>query len=208
LPRGLYAIADATYGDPGEWGRRLIDAGVRTLQLRAKGAAPQEVARWTRSLVPLCEERAVVLIVNDHPGVAIQEGATGAHLGQDDGPLAQWRAKSGRPLLLGRSTHDLDQVRAAAAEGADYIGFGPVFGSRTHPGAGSARGLERLAEAVRHSPLPVVAIGGIEADRLPALRATGLWSWAVIRALLQAEDVAEEVRRFSVNVPPPSASGR
>jgi thiamine-phosphate pyrophosphorylase len=150
----------------------------------------------------------VVLIVNDHPWVAIQEGATGAHLGQDDGPLAPWRERAGRPLLLGRSTHNLDQVRAAAAEGADYIGFGPVFGSLTHPGAGSALGLHRLAEAVIHSPLPVVAIGGIDVERLSSLKDTGTWSWAVIRALLQAEDVAEAVRCFSLESPLPSAPGR
>ncbi|RME26583.1 MAG: thiamine phosphate synthase, partial [Deltaproteobacteria bacterium] len=96
------------------------------------------------------------------------------------------RAILGRHALVGRSTHDRAQVRAAVAEGADYIGFGPVYATATKADTAPLVGVAGLAEAVRASSVPVVAIGGITAGRLPEVRATGVHGWAMISAVRDA----------------------
>ena len=188
LPAGLYAIVDASLGDPVRAGARLARAGCHLVQLRAKGWPEARVAEAAAALVAATRDTGCLVVVNDHPAVAAAVGAAGAHIGQDDapGPRAA-RAVLGPDRLLGLSTHDLAQVRRASEEGlADYVGFGPVFASRTAKTAWRPRGVEALAAAVRASRVPVVAIGGVEARRLPALRAAGARHWAVVGALRPA----------------------
>ncbi|MCB9760694.1 MAG: thiamine phosphate synthase [Alphaproteobacteria bacterium] len=184
---GLYGIADAGFGDPVALGRALVLGGARVLQLRCKGWPEARVAEAARALKPCCAAAGVALLINDHPqliGIA-----DGVHLGQGDGPLPD-RALG----LRGRSTHDLDQLAAAVAEGADYVGFGPVFGTTTKEGALPPRGLDALAAVVAASTVPVAAIGGITPARLPAVKATGAASWAIISAILGAPDPAAAAR--------------
>ena len=190
--RGLYGIADTGFGDPVELGRALLEGGACAIQLRAKGWSEDRVAQALRALAPPCRAAGVPLLVNDHPGLV--HLCDGVHLGQEDGPLPS----SG---LRGRSTHSLEQLEAALAEGADYVGFGPVFATSTKRDADPVRGLELLEQVVRRSSVPVVAIGGIDLQRLPQVRATGVASWAVISAILKAPEPALEARRYA----PPSA---
>lgn len=180
IPPGLYGIADAGWGDPWEQWRLLDEEGVGVVQLRCKG--------WPRTrlleLARRCRGRGL-LVVNDDAVVAAEVGAF-VHLGQADGDAPG--------LPFGRSTHTAEQ--AAAAHGAAYIGFGPLFPSRTKSPGHPPRGTAMLAEVVRASPRPVVAIGGIARENLDAVRATGVHGWAVIGAIWSAPDPRAAIRAF------------
>ncbi|MCB9793451.1 MAG: thiamine phosphate synthase [Alphaproteobacteria bacterium] len=187
LPSGLYGIADAGFGDPVELGALWLEGGARALQLRCKGWSQDQVAHAAEALWPRCRAAGVPLIINDWP--ALVQLADGVHLGQGDGPLPEAPGK-----LRGRSTHSLAQLHAAAAEGADHVGFGPVFGTATKVGALPARGVPMLAQVVAAARVPVIAIGGVGPANLAAVKATGAQAWAVISAVLGAEDVVAAAR--------------
>ncbi|MFT5582686.1 MAG: thiamine-phosphate pyrophosphorylase [Cognaticolwellia sp.] len=186
--RGLYGMADADFGEPVALGEMLLEAGACVIQLRAKTWSEERVAQALRQLHPLCKAAGVPLIVNDR--AALAHLADGLHLGQDDGPFP---ANCG---LKGRSTHDVLQLHAAMQEGADYVGFGPMYTTETKAEAGPGRGLLPLAQVLQQSQIPVVAIGGITLARLPELRRSGVRSWAVISAILSAPDPLAAARAF------------
>lgn len=185
LPPGLYGMADATFGDPVLLGRALARGGCRVVQLRAKQATPAERLAMATALLQALADTGALLVVNDDVEVAARSGAHGVHLGQGDGELARARARLGPDALIGRSTHDLAQVDAAVAEGADYIGFGPVFPTRTKVDADPVVGLEGLARACARSGVPVVAIGGLRREELARLATCGAHGWAVVWDLLR-----------------------
>lgn len=194
--RGLYGIADAGFGDPLALGSLLLDAGpLAALQLRCKGWPVDDVAEVARRLHPLCQRAGVPLIINDHLSLVERGLGDGVHLGQTDGRFQRSRLPGG--CLVGRSTHDPAQLAAAAAEGVDYVGFGPVYGTATKGGAGPARGLTALRRAVAESPVPVVAIGGITAGNLHEVRSTGAPCWAVISAILRSADPLAAARNLA-----------
>ena len=197
---GLYGMADASQGDPVALGVWLIDRGVTVVQLRAKGAPQRELVSMARALVGHAARSGARVLVNDDPVAAAQSGAHGVHLGQGDGDVTAARALLGPDAWIGRSTHDLEQVRSATD--VDYLGFGPIFATATKVGAGRARGTARLAQAVAATPLPIVAIGGITAARLPAIRATGVAAWAVVSGLWAAPDRTSALAVFHGAVPP------
>jgi thiamine-phosphate pyrophosphorylase len=197
--RGYYAILDATAelltDDGGALEARankLLAAAPACLQLRAKSASARAIEVGARRLLPLCRAARVPFCVNDRLDVALAVGADVVHLGQDDLPLAdaqRVRALAGRPeLLIGFSTHNLAQARATAAAGADYIGFGPVFGTRSKLNPDPTVGLEALAEACRAVAVPVVAIGGVTLDAVPAVARAGAAAAAIISAIDTAPD--------------------
>jgi len=202
--RGYYAILDATpelLDDAlalAARAERLIAAAPCCLQLRAKAAGARALESAARLLVPLCRAARVPFCVNDRLDVALAVGADVVHLGQDDLPLAdaqRVRAAAGRPdLLIGFSTHNPAQALAAAGAGADYIGFGPVFGTRSKANPDPTVGLAALAAVCRAVSVPVVAIGGITLDAVPSVARAG----ASAAALIAAIDAA----------PDPSAAGR
>lgn len=195
LPPGLYAIADAGFGDPVVLGRTLYEAGCAVVQLRAKGWPPERVEQAAADLRAIAARTGALLIVNDHLDVAVAVGAHGVHLGLEDGDLRAARQRLPDTMLLGRSTRTLAQVDAAQAD-ADYLGFGPIFATDTRPGLPEPRGAAMLAEAVARSPRPIVAIGGINQDNIGAVRASGVHAWAVIAAILRGPDIAEAARGF------------
>jgi thiamine-phosphate pyrophosphorylase len=204
---GYYAIVDAAAGeldDPGRLADRaqaLLAAGPCCLQLRAKGeaATARALDRAARRLLPLCREAGVPFCVNDRLDVALAVGADVAHLGQDDLPLEdalRVRALAGRPdLIIGFSTHNRAQAAAAAAGGADYIGFGPVFGTASKLNPDATVGLEALAEVCRLVAVPVVAIGGITLETAVAVAEAGARAAAVIAAVNGAPDPTAAGRR-------------
>jgi thiamine-phosphate pyrophosphorylase len=202
--RGFYAILDATpemLADAPALearARRLLAAAPCCLQLRAKAAGARALEAAGRLLVPLCRAAGVPFCVNDRLDVALAVGADVVHLGQDDLPLAdaqRVRAAAGRPdLLIGFSTHNPAQALAAADAGADYIGFGPVFGTLSKANPDPTVGLATLADVCRAVSVPVVAIGGITLDAVPSVARAG----ASAAALIAAIDTA----------PDPSAAGR
>ncbi len=186
--QGLYGMADADFGDPVLQGEMLLRAGACAIQLRAKSWRQDQVAQALERLHPLCKQAGVPLIVNDRASLA--HLADGLHLGQSDGPFPPDCG------LKGRSTHDVLQLHAAIQEGADYVGFGPMYSTSTKTEAGPGRGLAPLRLILAQSRIPVVAIGGITLARLPELRATGVESWAVISAVLGAEDPLQAAQAF------------
>lgn len=195
LPRGLYGIADATYGDPVALGTALHEAGCQVIQLRTKGWPKHEVLAAASALRSVCTRSK--LIINDHVDVAAQSQADGVHLGQEDSDPTEARRILGSAALIGLSTHSLAQVRAATA--VDYIGFGPVYRTMTKVQAEQQVGTDLLKQAVKISPIPVVAIGGINASNLQNVQDTGVHSWAAVRAILCAEPIEAGVLQMSVH---------
>jgi thiamine-phosphate pyrophosphorylase len=194
LPSGLYAIADDQFGDPFQIGRDLLMAGVPTLQIRAKSWSTAERVRLGRSLLPLAVERGALLIMNDDLDAATELGV-GLHLGQEDGQGEMARDRLGPNAILGRSTHTLQQI-SDLEPCFDYIGFGPMFSTQTKTTGYSPRGIPLLQQAIAHSPVPIVAIGGITRTNLPTLRQTGVHAWAVISALSTTTVDPAEVATF------------
>lgn len=194
----LYGICDLGYLVPDRAlavSRQLLLGGAGILQLRAKGHEPQTLLPLALQLRELCEEFQVPFIVNDHLELARQSAAHGLHLGQDDGSLSEARAALGPDLLYGRSTHSLTQARAALAEGADYIGFGPLFPTPTKKGRPGI-GLSDIAAMHTHvgSKIPAFCIGGIKPSNLAAVRAAGARRVVIVSHLLTAPDPTSETR--------------
>jgi thiamine-phosphate pyrophosphorylase len=192
----LYAIVDPldTGRTPEDLAAVLLAGGARLLQLRLKTAGSGDLLAAARALRALTARAGALLLINDRPDVARAAGADGVHLGQDDLPVAAARAVIGPGALVGVSIHDVEQARAAAGAGADYLGVGPVFTTTTKVGALPARGLD-LVRAVRAAvTLPLVGIGGITPDTAAAVRAAGADAVAMIGALIRAPDVAAAVR--------------
>ena len=189
----LYAILDLGYVSEEDAARAtqdLLAGGADLLQLRAKGHDPATIRRVARTLIPLCRAARVPFILNDHPALAAELDADGVHIGQDDGSLADARAIVGPGKIIGRSTHSLDQARAALAEGFDYIGFGPLFPTPTKLGRPGI-GLENIAAMEREvgSRIPAFCIGGIKRSNLAQVLAAGARRVVIVSDLLTAEDV-------------------
>ena len=188
----LYAIVDPldTGRTPVALAAALLAGGARLLQLRLKDAGAGALLDAARTILPLARRHGAVFLVNDRPDVARAAGADGVHLGQDDLPVAAARRVLGPGALVGVSTHDVDQARAAATAGADYIGVGPIYATTTKAGALPPRGVA-LVRAVRAAvACPIVAIGGITTDTAPEVRTAGADAVAMIGALVSAPDPA------------------
>ncbi len=196
--RGFYAILDKRDRVLADL---LVDpdgAGARVIQLRWKGSSAPD----TRELVAAAREtkrvasvHGALFIVNDRMDIALAVGADGVHLGQDDLELADalaLRSTSGRAdLLIGISTHDEDQVRAAVAGGADYLGYGPVFATATKENPDPVQGVDRLARAVELAgEVPVVAIGGVTPDNVGECARAGAHAACSIGAVNGCADPA------------------
>ena len=201
----LYCILDLGYcaqADAAAVTASLLSGGAELLQLRAKGHDLATIRRVARCLLPLCRAAGVPFILNDHPALAAELGADGVHIGQDDGPLAAARAAMGPDKLIGRSTHSLDQARAALAEGFDYIGFGPLFPTPTKAGR-PAIGLHDVATMERDvgGRIPAFCIGGIKRANLSSVLAAGARRVVIVSDLLQAPDVQAATRAARAGIP-------
>lgn len=193
---GLYAIVDpaACRGrDPLEVAAAVLRGGCAVLQLRDKTGSDREVLALALRMRALAAAAKVPFVVDDRLDVAIACGAEGVHLGQDDLPIAIARAQAPQ-LQVGLSTHDEVQRARAEAEGADLLGFGPVFPTQSKERPDALVGLSGVEAAVRASRVPVVAIGGIDLSRVPALRARGVRLAAVISAVCGADDPESAAR--------------
>lgn len=194
----LYCILDLGYVEEVDARRvagGLLKGGADVLQLRAKKSDPATIGRIAEGLAPLCRDAGVPLIINDFPVLAAEVDADGVHIGQDDGTLEEVRRIVGPGKIIGRSTHSLDQARAALAEGFDYIGFGPLYPTPTKPGR-PAIGLSDIAAMEKEvgSRIPAFCIGGVNPATLSEVTAAGARRVVVVSALLQARDVEAAVR--------------
>ena len=184
-PRAVRAVVEAA-----------LAAGAPAIQLRDKDADAGALLESARALRVLTRRHGALLFVNDRVDVALAAGADGAHLGPDDLPIAAVRARVPAGFLLGYSTDDPAEARRAAAEGADYIGCGTVYGTTTKADAGEAIGLARLEEVALAVGVPVVAIGGITAERASEVARTAAAGVAVVGAVMGAADPGAVVRRL------------
>ncbi len=173
---------------------RALKAGVKWIQLRDKESSRREIFEEALRLREITGNHNAVLVVNDHPDIALAVHADGVHLGQDDLPLREARKIMGKNRIIGISTHTLEQAKDAESGGADYIGFGPVFLTKTKE-AGSPVGIEMLAGIKRLVNIPVVAIGGISPENVTAVLKTGADAVAVASAIL-CGDIEENAERF------------
>ena len=193
----LYAIVDVldTGRAPEDLAAAYLAGGARLLQLRAKDATSRELLRAAERIAALARAAGALFLVNDRPDVAHAVDADGVPLGQDDLPVAAARRVLGSNRLVGVSTHDLAEARAAVAAGADYIGVGPVYTTASKAKALPARGLDLVARVRAEVRCPSVASGGITAETAPAALAAGADAVAMIAALARAADPGAELRR-------------
>jgi thiamine-phosphate pyrophosphorylase len=179
---------------------QLCGGGVDVLQLRAKKLEAREIERLARQMLPVTRDHGVPLVINDHLEIAAAVGSEGVHVGQDDDAVARARAVVGAECFVGKSTHSLAQAVAAQAEGADYIGFGPLYATGTKPDYVPI-GLQDIAEVHRLVALPIFCIGGVNAGRLDEVITAGARRVVVVSAFLMAGDVSGEVRRLKQRLP-------
>jgi len=190
--RGLHVLAD----DDPRWprgpvavARAACAGGAAVVQLRAKHATDAETLRWAEAIRPLTRDAGVLFLVNDRFDLALAAEADGVHLGQTDLPPGRLPQAARERLLVGRSTHTEAQAHAARDEPVDYVAFGPVFGTRSKDSPYEARGLELLARAAAlAAPLPLVAIGGIDAGNAARVAGAGAAGVAVLSAVVAAAD--------------------
>ena len=185
----LYLILDARpHGRPAtHLAAGALDGGVDAIQLRDKLVPDDELLAAARSLRELCDRHGALLIVNDRPELALACGADGVHLGQEDVPPEEARAMLGSDALIGVSTHSPEQIAAAEASTADYLGVGPVHETPTKPGIRPV-GEELVRHAARHARKPFFAIGGIDPGNVGDVVAAGGRRVAVVRAIRDAPD--------------------
>ena len=194
LPSHFYAIVDTAGGhDPVSLAETLLDAGARIMQLRLKDAPGRDFLAAARAIAEMCRRRGAILIVNDRVDIAILADAHGVHLGQTDLPLEAARRIAGPDMMIGISTHNVEQARAAENGGADYIGFGPMYpGGLRNNVAG--KGLDQLRAIRAAIKIPIVAIGGITEARVAETLAAGADAVAIITDVLTAPDIPAKVR--------------
>jgi len=192
----LYGIIDLGYIQPSEAARvveQMIEGAVDLIQLRGKNKPINELADLAAQLHELTAKASTPLIVNDHAEIASRAPVEGAHVGQDDDSVEVARQKAARDILIGKSTHNIEQARAAQREGADYIGFGPIFATPTKPDYVPI-GLADINRVHAEVSLPIFCIGGINIDNLQSVIDAGAKRVVMVSALLKAHSIVDYAR--------------
>lgn len=198
-----YLVTDASAGDVGRL-TAICDAavkgGVTAVQLRSKGWSDRKLLAAANELRRVCDRGGALFIVNDRVDIALASNADGVHLGVDDLPVAAARALLGSGKFIGYSPETAEDRVMAAEAGADYLGIGPVFGTTTKGDAGEALGLDRFAELVLESTLPVIGIGGIAIDDARSVIDAGAVGVAVVGAVFFADDPRAAAKELASQV--------
>jgi len=192
----LYGILDLSYVDISDATRvaeAMIEGGVDLIQLRGKQQSVNELVDLASDLHKITCRSSVPLIANDYAEIAQKVPVEGVHVGQEDDAISLAREKAGRVIGVGKSTHNLTQAAAAQHEGADYIGFGPIFATPTKPDYAPI-GLTEIARVHVDLTMPVFCIGGIKIDNLEQVIAAGARRVAIVSGLLKAPDIVEYAR--------------
>jgi len=171
-----------------------IAGGADTIQFRQKTGETIQMIRIAEQIQALCKKAGVSFIINDRVDVAIASHADGVHLGQGDFPIPLARKLLGEGAIIGGSAGNEEEARKCFLEGADYIGFGPVYSTSSKEDAGPASGLDLLRRVVEKIPLPIIAIGGINKDNALLVRESGAYGIAVISAVCCEKDPEEATR--------------
>jgi len=189
----LYGIVDFGYVAPDKVAEitcQLLTGGADIIQLRAKGVEMDQIIHAAKQILSLCKSAGIPFILNDFPELAVELDADGVHIGQDDGSIYDVRRSIGDEMLVGRSTHSLEQARNAMDDGADYIGFGPLFPTPTKAGR-PAIGLKEVAkmESEVGQYVPAFCIGGIKMENLTEVLEAGARRCVIVSQLLTAPDI-------------------
>ncbi|RKU37569.1 thiamine phosphate synthase [Candidatus Poribacteria bacterium] len=160
-----------------------ITGGADTVQFRQKIGTTRELVQTAQEMQAICAQNGVPLIINDRADIALAVGAKGVHFGQDDMPVAIGRRILPAENIIGASARTEEKILAAISEGADYIGFGPIYGTTSKPDAENAKGLARLRRMCEIARCPVIAIGGITVDTAAEVIGAGAHGIAVISAV-------------------------
>lgn len=197
----LYVVTDARNdrGDLKEFLDSILEAGVDIVQMRDKDAEGGDLLRWGEIFREAADRHGALFVVNDRADVAVSLEADGVHMGQDDLPAEVTRRLVGAEVIIGLSTHGLDQMRKASRH-ADYVCVGPVHETPTKPGR-PATGVDLVRQAALEERRPWFAIGGIDAGTLPAVIHAGARRIVVVRAVTEAADAATAVRELLAALP-------
>ena len=171
-----------------------IAGGADTIQFRQKTGETIQMIRIAEQVQALCKRAGVSFIINDRVDVAIASHADGVHLGQGDFPIPLARKLLGEGAIIGGSAGNEEEARKCLLEGADYIGFGPVYPTSSKEDAGPASGLDLLRQVVEKIPLPIIAIGGINKDNTVLVKESGAYGIAVISAVCCEKNPEEATR--------------
>jgi thiamine-phosphate pyrophosphorylase len=193
----LYGIIDLGYiprpDDCNRIAEQMVTGGVDLIQLRGKGKPLDELINLASEIHEITAPSDTPLIVNDHAEIAARVPVEGVHVGQDDDSIPVARQKAGRDLIVGKSTHNLAQAHAAQGEGADYIGFGPIFATPTKPDY-KPIGLHDIKQAHLDVDVPIFCIGGIDIDNLQQVIDAGAKRVVMVSALLRAHSIVDYAR--------------
>lgn len=196
-PYGLYLILTDPLTGYQNTAEAAVNEGIRFLQLRMKNADRNEILKQAKIIRKITQGTDTRFIMNDDLSIAIESDADGVHLGQTDQSVSEarknWKTDG---KLFGLSTHSMKQAVQALDEKPDYIGIGPVYPTQTKTDAGPSLGPEEAGRIAQASPVSSVAIGGINADRLPELIQAGARNYCVVSAVNQASDPTAEIRRL------------
>lgn len=175
-----------------------LAGGADCVQLREKRqCTTRDLIDRAARIAARCREQEAILVVDDRVDVALAVAAEGVHLGQNDLPHRVARRLGGRELLLGGTANSLAQAQELATAPLDYLGVGPVFGTTSKENPAPALGLDGLRAIVEISPVPVVAIGGIQVEHVPDLMATGVFGIAVLSGVCCADEPREATARYA-----------
>ena len=192
----LYLVASQQYcrnKNILEIAKEAVSAEIDILQMREKNLSQKELLDLGRALAELCKRNKVKFIVNDDPDLAKTLNADGVHLGQEDiltFPIKDVRTILGQEKIIGLSTHSIEQVKTANSFDLDYIGFGPIFSTKAKS---YTIGTDEIEQALKISKVPVIIIGGITTANIRQVLDKGATNIAVIREIVQANDVKEKV---------------
>ena len=200
LPSGVYGILAEKFSlgrTNIDVARQMVDAGIDILQYREKltSKSLKEIYSECIEIRKITKDANVPFIVNDYADIALMVGADGLHTGQDDLPLKDLR-KIAKDLIIGLSTHSPNQAKKAMEDGADYIGVGPVFSTRTKEDVCDPVGLEYLEYAVNNVDMPFVAIGGIKLHNLDQVLLKGAKSVCLVTEIVGSENIEKTIKQI------------
>jgi thiamine-phosphate pyrophosphorylase len=171
-----------------------INGGADAIQFRQKSGSTREMIKVARQMKEICAKNGVTFIVNDRVDVAIAAEVDGVHLGQDDFSIPLARKLLGDEVIIGGSASNVEEARECLSEGADYVGFGPVYPTTSKDDASPVTGISMLKQVVEEIPLPIIVIGGVSAENIPEVMRAGAHGVAVISAVCCQEDPEQATR--------------
>jgi len=177
--------------------RLALEGGVRAIQLREKNLPVRELLALSQELRTLTNEFGAKLFINDHVDIAVAVEADGVHLGHQSMPVSAVRNMVGDKMMIGVSTHSVEEARAAESGGADFVTFGPIFATPSKAHLGAPVGLEGLKEARRAVDIPIFGLGGVKGKNIGHVLWAGAYGVGMISAIFGAEDIRKRAKNLS-----------